>query len=318
MKKTFKFLGIAVLIVVLFIAGFAIYISSKGIPSYPVEEVSYKATITPESIARGKKLASMLCAGCHMNNETRKLSGKHMADVPKEFGDIYSPNITHHKDSRLAEYTDGELLFLLRTGIKRDGQYAPPYIAKLPNMADEDINAIISFLRSDDPLLAADATPSQKSKISFLTKALCNLVFKPFPLPEQAIAIPDTNNSVELGRYLVHNLDCYTCHSADFKTNDYLDPPKSEGYLGGGNQTLNMEGKVVQTQNLTSHTTGIGDWTKEQFVRAVRSGQKEGEEALRYPMMPFNLLTEKEAGSIFDYLLTVPSIDNNVERSVLN
>lgn len=318
MKRILKFLGLTLLLIILLVAGSAIYISSKGIPSYPIEKVSFNATITPESVARGKKLASMLCAGCHMNNSTRKLSGKLMADVPKEFGTIYSPNITQDENSRLADYSDGELLYLLRTGIKRNGQYAPPYMAKLPNMADEDINAIISFFRSDDPMLAADPTPTEQGEISFLTKALCNVVFKPFPLPENPIPMPDTNNTVELGKYLVYNLDCYTCHSADFKTNNYLDPPKSEGYLGGGNQTLNMEGQVVQTQNLTPHFSGIGEWNKDEFVKAVRSGQKEGEEALRYPMMPYILLTEKEAGSIYEYLMTVPPIDNAVARSVLN
>ena len=38
-------------------------------------------------------------------------------------------------------------------------KYAPPYMAKLPNLADKDMNAIISFLRSDHPLVAADPTP---------------------------------------------------------------------------------------------------------------------------------------------------------------
>jgi len=318
MKKALKFSGITIVILVLVVVGFAIFINAKGIPSYAVEEVHFKVESSPESIARGKTLATMLCAGCHLSNDTRKLSGKFMADVPKEFGTIYSPNITQHKESRIAEYTDGELVYLLRTGIKRNGQYAPPYMAKLPNMADEDVNAIISFLRSSDPLVAADPAPSKQIEESFLTKALCYLVFKPFPLPEHTISMPDTNNAVELGRYLVHNLDCYTCHSADFKTNNYLDPPLSEGYLGWGNQTLNLDGEVVVTQNLTAHGTGIGNWTKEQFIRVVRSGQKEGEEVLRYPMMPYSLLSEYEAGAIYEYLMTVPPIDNSVTRSVLN
>ena len=191
-------------------------------------------------------------------------------------------------------------------------------MAKLPNMADEDMNAIIAWLRSDDPMLAPDLTPSKESDVTFLTKMLSNLAFKPFPMPTGSISMPDTGNTVELGGYLVHNLDCYTCHSADFKTNNYLDPPKSEGYLGGGNQTLNMEGKVVPTQNITPHETGIGNWTKAQFVKAVRSGQKDGEEALRYPMLPYVGLTEYEAGAIYDYLMTVPPIDNTVQRAILN
>ena len=105
-------------------------------------------------------------------------------------------------------------------------------MAKLPHMADDDINAIISFLRSDDPLVAADPIPDQPSQPSFLTKLLCQVVMKPFPMPTEKIAMHDTTNVIELGEYLAHNLDCFSCHSADFKTNDFLHPEKT--FLLGG------------------------------------------------------------------------------------
>lgn len=318
MKKLLKFLGITLLVIALFLAGFAIFVNARGIPSYETKKVDFQVKISPESIDRGRKLVRMLCAGCHLDPNTNRLSGKLMADVPKEFGTIYAPNITQHESSKLSEYSDGELVYLLRTGIKRDGQYSPPYMAKLPKMADEDINAIIAFLRSSDPILAPDSKPSGEIKPSFLSKMLCLVAFKPFPMPSGPIAMPDTSNSVELGLYLAHNLDCFSCHSKDFKTNNYLDPTKSEGYFGGGNKTLNMEGELVVTQNLTPHETGIGNWTKEQFIRAVRSGQKDGEEVLRYPMQPYVHLSEKEVGAIYDYLMTIPPIDNKVPRSGLN
>lgn len=66
-------------------------------------------------------------------------------------GKIYSQNITQDSTYGIGNWTDAELLYLLRTGIKKDGQYIPPYMAKLTVTSDQDINAIISFLRSDDP-----------------------------------------------------------------------------------------------------------------------------------------------------------------------
>lgn len=66
-----------------------------------------------------------------------------------------------------------------------------------------------------------------------------------------------------LGEYLAYNLECFSCHSADFKTNDYLNPPNSDGYFSGGSQMLNLEGQVMLTSNLTpDKETGIGSWTK--------------------------------------------------------
>jgi hypothetical protein len=42
----------------------------------------------------------------------------------------------------------------------------------------------------------------------------------------------------------------------------------------------------------------------------------EGERALQYPMIPYTLLTDWEASAIYEYLRTIPDIENNVERSV--
>lgn len=318
MKKILKILGILLgAIVVLALLGF-VYINSSGIPKYPVDIPKYTAKASPEALARGEKLVSMLCAGCHLNKESGNLVGHQMLDAPPEFGTIYSANITADPTYGIGEWTDGEILYLLRTGIKRDGQYAPPYMAKLPTMSDQDINAIIAFLRSGHPLVAADPTPDKMTEPSFLTKFLCRVAFKPFPMPEAPIPMPDSNDQVALGKYLAHNLDCFSCHSADFKTNDFLNPEKSAGYFGGGNKPLNQKGEVVLTANLTPDPeTGIGSWTREQFIQALKYGIKgNGQPALQYPMAPYTLLTDHEAGSIFEYLRTIPPIKNKVERSM--
>lgn len=316
MKKVLKYLLITIGIVIgLGLTGFA-FISIRGIPSYEAKKIDYKVDITPERVERGKKLALLLCSSCHINNETGALTGHQMMDAPKEFGPIYSQNITQDKTHGIGDWTDGELVYLLRTGIKRDGQYAPPWMAKLPHMADEDINSIIAFLRSDDPMVASAAVPDQPCEPSFLAKFLSTVAFKPLPMPENKIEMPDTNNPVAFGKYLVFNLECFSCHSADFKTNDYLNPEKSVGFLGGGNKPLDMKGREMPTRNLTpDEETGIGSWTEERFVKAVKFGIMENAPALRYPMMPYAQLTDEEAKAMYAYLRTVPPIKNNVQRA---
>lgn len=319
MKKLINVSGKILAGLLLLVAVGFLYIYLVDIPSYEVKRIGYQVKSSPGAIERGKKLVSMLCANCHHNRETQSLSGKRMLDVPIEFGEIYSQNITQDKTYGIGNWTNGELVYLLRTGIKKDGQYSPPYMVKLPLMADEDINAIIAFLRSDDPLVKADSTPDTPSKPSFLTKLLCRIAFKPFPMPEQIIELPDTNDPIELGEYLAHNLECFSCHSADFKTNNSLNPKLSEGYFAGGNKPLDEQGRVKLTPNLTPEMeTGIGNWSKEEFIQAVRYAIKKGENALTYPMLPYAQLTDKEAGAIFEYIKTVPPINNKVERSIYN
>lgn len=317
MKKVLKILGIGFGVIILIIGIVLILIGANDIPSYEVEKIDFKVNSSPEAIARGEKLALMLCASCHLNRQTNKLTGLKMMDAPPEFGEIYSQNITQDKTYGIGDWTDGELVYLFRTGIKRDGQYSPPYMAKMPHMADEDINAIISFLRSDHPMVTADPTPDTPPKPSLLTKILCRLAFKPLPMPTAAIPLPNENQTLELGKYLAHNLDCFSCHSADFKTNDFLNPELSVGYFAGGNKPLDLQGRVMLTSNLTpDKETGIGNWTKEDFIQAVKYGQLRGEKALTYPMLPYLQLTDHEAGAIYDYLQSIPPIKNKVERSI--
>ena len=312
-----KIAGLVLGIILLAVLGSAAFIQFSGIPYYEKSTIGYQVISDTSTLERGEKLAGMLCAGCHMNRETGQLTGQQMLDAPPEFGMVYAPNITQDKTHGIGEWTNGELLYLLRTGIKRDGQYAPAYMAKLPLMADEDLNAIIAFLRSDHPLVAAAAVPDKPSEPSFLTKVLSRVVWKPYAMPTAIIPSPDTSNTVELGEYLAHNLDCYACHSADFKSINPLDPPTSIGYFGGGNKPLDLEGRVMLTSNITpDKETGIGNWTREEFIKALKYGLKEGEPALSYPMMPYTQLTDHEAGAIYDYLMTIPPIANKVERSV--
>lgn len=310
MKKLLKIL-VTLLLVIIIIMGISayFYIDYSDIPSYAIDKPDYQAVITPQSIERGKKLTLMLCANCHTDPQTGNLTGTKMLDAPEEFGHIYSPNITQDRQYGIGDWSDAELLVLLRTGIKKDGQYTPPYMAKLPTMADEDINAIISFLKSDDPLVQAKAVADQESEPGFLTKFLCKVAWKPFDLPNQPIPMPDTNNTIEYGKYLAHNLDCFSCHSADFKTNDYLNPEKSPGYFGGGNKTLNKKGEMILTTNLTpDNDHGIGNWTQMDFIKALKYGIKKEGGSVKYPMMPYPYLTDYEASAIYQYLKTIPAL----------
>jgi mono/diheme cytochrome c family protein len=180
-------------------------------------------------------------------------------------------------------------------------------MVKLPHASDEDIASIIAFLRSDDPMVQPAAVPSRDSEVTFLTKFLCYVAFKPFPYPKAPISPPDPSDRVAYGRYLADGLlDCYSCHSADFKTNDYFNPEKSAGFYGGGNLMLDANGLKISTANITPDpATGIGSWTEEQFLRALKAGFRPDNTPIVYPMQAYVELTDAEARAIHAYLRTV-------------
>jgi hypothetical protein len=319
MKKIFKVLLIIIVVIVVFVGIMASYIALRSIPKYDVEKINVTVESTPARVERGTKLASMLCRSCHLNAATGKFTGRELKEVP-QFGTIYSANITQDPVAGIGKWSDGDLIYLIRTGIRPDGQYIPPYMPKLIHISDEDLYSIVAFLRSSNNWVQPDNTRKPATRPSFLTKFLITMgIVKPFPFPKEKIPEPDTTNPVAWGKYIAcYQLECFSCHSRDFAKNDFYTPEKSEGFFGGGNEMYNEEGKKLVTLNITmDENTGIGKWTEEQFVKAVRTGQlPDGAPALRYPMQPYSNLTDQEVRAIYAYLKTVPKLDHKVERKL--
>jgi mono/diheme cytochrome c family protein len=314
MKKVLKVLGILLGLAVLLLAIGAAYIHFSGIPDYEVKPVEIKVTPDSTMLAEGKRLATLVCNQCHMA-PSGKLEGHLMADLPPQFGKAWSANITRDEKYGAGRYSDGELAFLLRTGIKRDGTYAPPWMPKFPHLSDYDLQSIIAYLRSDAPELEAVSKAQPPSQPSFLAKFLCYVAFKPIPYPTGPITAPPATDKVAFGKYIATGkVECYGCHSPSFETFNIFEPEKTPGYFSGGNVMPNLEGEMILTRNLTpDKTTGIGGWTEEQFVKAVKYGQRDGKHALRYPMVPYAAMTDEEASAIFTYLQTIPPIVNDVD-----
>jgi mono/diheme cytochrome c family protein len=255
--------------------------------------------------------------GCHFDPGTGRLTGRRITDVPASFGTVYSTNITADRRHGIGGWSDGEIAYLLRTGVSRDGRYVPPWMVKLPHMADDDLNAILAFLRSDDPLVApADVAPPGVSRPSFLTKLLCRVAFGKLPYPPKPIEAPPASDAVAYGRYLIAALDCYGCHSASFQTTDLAQPERTPGYLGGGNVLTDPRGKPIRSANLTfDEETGIGRWSEGDLARALRQGFRPDQTPLRSPMAPMPELTDAEIHALYAYLQTVPKLRNAVLRA---
>ncbi|CAN5312002.1 cytochrome c [soil metagenome] len=319
MKKALKVTLIVIGVIVLLTGIAALYIQFRSIPKYDVKKVNVTFEHTPQRVEQGYKLASMLCKNCHYNSNTGKFTGKELTEAP-QFGKIFSKNITNDPEAGIAKWSDADLVYFIRTGVRPDGQYVPPYMPKLIHISDEDLYSIISFLRSDNDWLKPDNTRHPGSEPSFLTKFLVTIgAAKPFPYPENSIAGPDTSNPAALGKYIaLYQLECFSCHSKDFAKNDYFTPEKSPGFFAGGNKLFTEEGKPIHSLNLTMDPeTGIGSWSEADFVKALKSGVvPNGMPALRYPMNPYSNLSDNEAKAVYAYLKTVPVISNKVERQL--
>ncbi len=319
MKKAFKILLYLIIAVAVIILSFIAYIQIKGIPKYDppvIKELTINPT--PEKVEEGARISSLLCSNCHLGKDGR-LSGGPMKDLDPSFGKVWSRNITNHPTYGIGKWTPGEIAYFLRTGVRKDGTYAPIWMPKFTNLSDADLECIICFLKSDMPMLQASEAVHPADQISFLSKFLCNVVFKPMTFPDKPIVAPDTSDRVAYGKYVLQSkIECFTCHSADFKKLDMLVPEHSMGYLGGGNTLIDLEGRKIYSANITPDpVTGIGKWTYEDFYKAMKEGKRPDGKLLRYPMTPKTAMKDFEIQGIWAYLQTVPRITNVVDRTGL-
>ncbi len=314
MKKALKIIGISLGALIAILIILALYVNFNT-PTYEIKKVAVNIP-SPDSstLAHGKRLTALMCAGCHLNNGT--LEGKKMMEIPAMFGDIYAQNISSHPTKGIGRYTDEELVYFLRTGVKRNGEYSF-IMSGHPLMSDRDLNAIIAFLRSDDPMMTASEKTQYPTKPSFFVKLLSNFVFKPHPFPEKEIITPPKSNQLAYGKYLADDLlGCFGCHSADFTKVDPMVPENTPGFYAGGSTILDPNDQSpVLSSNLTPHETGLKGWTLEQFSDAVKFGKRPDGNFMTAAMPPRPQLTDEELAAIWSYLQTIPAIDNEVVQA---
>jgi mono/diheme cytochrome c family protein len=122
----------------------------------------------------------------------------------------------------------------------------------------------------------------------------------PVDLLTQPIADTAPNaEQLRRGQYLVAAGDCMSCHLRD----------GGEPLAGG--LGLNTPFGVIYTPNITSDKeTGIGDWTADQFYRAMHAGIDD-EGSNLYPAFPypwFTLVSREDDDAILAFLKTTPAV----------
>ena len=124
-----------------------------------------------------------------------------------------------------------------------------------------------------------------------------------------SIQISRADDVVERGRYIVEVIAaCGNCHSPNSPGD--LDPAK---HLAGG-FTIQIPGMEAVARNITPDPeTGIGSWSDDEIIRAIREGVRPDGRVLG-PPMPFMLyrhISDKDARAIVAYLRTVTPVRND-------
>jgi mono/diheme cytochrome c family protein len=168
-----------------------------------------------------------------------------------------------------------------------------------------------------------------------LAYALYACAQKTEPPPAQQAAAP-VQSPVERGKYLVTFGGCNDCHTP-MAFGPQGPHPDMSRMLSGHPQDANLPSPPLQpgpwwllstltafagpwgisyASNITPDTlTGIGIWTEDIFVRAMRTGRHAGVSRPILPPMPWQsvaTLTDEDISAVYAYLRTVPPIHNQV------
>jgi mono/diheme cytochrome c family protein len=270
-----------------------VYVASNRLMSrtYVVAVPQVAIASDGDTLARGKYLVEKvaLCVDCH----DRDLGGK-VVENSFAMGRLVSANLTRGSGGLPADYSDQDLLRVLTHGVKRDGRSVIFMPSAEYLFTAEDAGAIIAYVRS----VPAVDRRLPASSVGPVARALG--LFADFPLATAATidhgrnrlaAPPDQSDAVASGEYLVSTAGCRGCHGAQL--------------AGGG-------GPPPGASNITP--TGIGDWSAQEFVAALRTHRRPDGSAIREAMpLTYGQMSDEDLHRIFAYLRTVPPAG---ERSV--
>jgi mono/diheme cytochrome c family protein len=136
--------------------------------------------------------------------------------------------------------------------------------------------------------------------------------------PTTAQPVAATPELLARGNYLVNSVaSCGACHTPRVGAT-WLGGERTDAYLAGGSVFNDQEEgfRVVAPNISQDRETGIGAWTDDELVRAIRDGVTH-DGHLMSPPMPFTawqVMSDDDARAIVAYLRTTPAVKNKVVR----
>jgi mono/diheme cytochrome c family protein len=250
-------------------------------PHNAVKEIKVEGT--QEQIARGQHLASAFCVECHSTTKDFPMTGgvDMGRDLPVDLGSYYSVNLT--PAGPLQNWTDGEIFRAIRDNVDRNGKRLI-FMAgtNVRYISDEDLLAIIAYLRSQEPVEKETPLPPDRPNFPALLVSGANLI-PDRPLITEPILGPQKDAAAEYGQFMTSFLDCKNCHGDD---------------LSGGTSPINPKGPSLRV---------VKGWSQEEFINTLRTGVDPTGHQLK-PLMPWRStgrLNDVELSALYQYLISL-------------
>ena len=321
MKRVLKILGLLVALVLVMGAGFVVYVElayNVDFPQTPLPAIS--ARTDAATIARGEYLVHAVahCSSCHGPDEvmqrrtvdfTQPLVGGHTFDLGL-FGTFTARNLTPDVTG-IGALTDGQLARAIRHGVDQRGKLSPMMRLAVGPMSDEDLTAIVSWLRVQRPV-AAKRPFYELGKIGKVVA----LDFKP-RLEAPPAHVPEGEISVARGKYLAEGpAACAGCHTPADPMNGFA---RSGGLFSGAAEAdedpTNAAQEIIAPNLTPDPETGhIARWNEDAFVLRFRGGRLVP--GSKMPWEAYARLTENDVRSLYRYLQSVSPVKRDLGKPV--
>ncbi|MBK9271946.1 MAG: cytochrome c [Saprospiraceae bacterium] len=317
--RILKWTGIGLIVLILgFVAFVQLTWDKKHEAPYPEITASRDSAV----IARGAYLANSAahCGACHTSmdevrlfDEGKKVEFKGGWELSfPGFGTFTGPNITSDNETGIGKYTDAEITRSLRHGVGTDGRALFPMMT-FQGMSDEDLTAIISYLRTLPPI----QNKVKPFDYGFMYKALLAVgMIKPEGAKEPPPKSVKIEPTAEYGKYLAYNVaNCRSCHTeVDMNTGEYIGKDfAGKAYFPPDEFS---EGYSYVSPNLTPHQeTGImAGWTEEQFVNRFKHGRVHKGSPMQWGA--FSRMNDVELKALYKFFKSLEPVENNIKQIV--
>lgn len=324
-------LGILILLVV--VSGvFVSYILLSWDKIYDFQNPDLLVSSDSTVIARGKYLVHgpAHCSNCHVSSIADMVAADQGKEIPLKggapfplgpLGTLYIPNLTPDPNTGIGRYTDGQLFRMMRHVVKPDGTATLSILMPFWNMADEDLVAVVSYLRSMEPV----ENQVQKSEWSFMGKAVRVFAssFQPVENPTPSAYAPPMAATVERGEYLARSVaNCVGCHTRrDPMTFEALSPEYSGGFefepFPEYHLAIGEDPELwARSPNITPHPNSA--LSKFKTVEEWKNRFRQGRIIKISPMHwgPFSRLTDQDLEALYLYLNSLEPVENDITETV--
>ena len=312
-KWTFIVLGVLVVVLSIVVA---LRQNRKFDAPFPDIHASTDSAV----IARGRYLAygPAHCSGCHLPKEKQEalrrgeeppLVGGFVFDIPP--GKFYSKNITPDKETGIGNRTDAELARVLRHGVGHDGRSILPFM-EFKNASDQDLTAMISFLRSQPPVKNKVPDHEVKFPIGHIVKAF---FLSPQGPTEPIKKYVTEDTTIEYGKYLATCIaNCKGCHTnRSLMTGEYTGPDFAGGLIMESG--INPDTTLAPPNLTQDPTTGrIYGWTFETFSDRFKKGRVVN--CSDMPWEQYQKMSQSDLKAIFKFLQSLPPVKNDTGPAV--